>query len=296
LERIWLRQNHLDKPTVVLVSAEHYTLPNLLYIRSYANLLVDKYGKEAEEAEHLPEALGFYWTAEHFGARMRLNSNFLIEKLIAVALQIVADKRLVPALRSAGQQDAAAAVEMEREQASQWVDSEFGNDPLRQSANYSWAALLVGVFGCLVAIFATPAVVCLLYVNAKRWVRPEIEGRLYQAVTVAENYMPVLLFLACAGLYFSYYPYAQNLHHYMTATGEIHDLEQLFFNIFPNYGGPPGHSGLPVGNPFRPYAWYAVMGLILAVFAAIPYHRRQTTHSGSTGEKREPRGGGPKAA
>jgi hypothetical protein len=222
--------------------------------------------------------------------------NFLIEKLIAVALQIVADKRLVPALRSAGEQDAAAALEMEREQAGQWVASEFGNDPLRQSANYNWAALLVGVFGWLVAIFGTLTVVCLLYVNAKRWVRPEIQGRLYQAVTVEENYMPVLLFLACAGLYFSYYPYAQNLRHYMTATGEIRDLEQLFFNIFPNYGGPPGHSGLPVGNPFRPYAWYAVVGLILAVFAAIPYHRRQTTQSGLTGEKRKPKGGGPKAA
>jgi len=87
--------------------------------------------------------------------------------------------------------------------------------------------------------------------------------------------MPVLLFLACAGLYLSYYPYAQNFHHYMTATGEIHDFEPLFFNVFPNYGAPPGHNALPVGNPFRPYAWYALVGLILAVLAAIPYHRRR---------------------
>jgi len=34
------------------------------------------------------------------------------------------------------------------------------------------------------------------------------------------------------------------------------------------------HSTLPVGNPFLPYAWYALVGLILAVLAAIPYHRR----------------------
>jgi hypothetical protein len=114
-------------------------------------------------------------------------------------------------------------------------------------------------------------------------------------VTVAENYMPVLLFVACAGLYLSYYPYAQNFHHYMTATGEIHDLEPLFFNIFPNYGRPPGHSALPVGNPFQPYIWYAAAGLILAVLAAIPYYRQQT-QARLTGKKQERKGGGSKAA
>ena len=47
--------------------------------------------------------------------------------------------------------------------------------------------------------------------------------------------MPVLLFLACAGVYLSYYPYALNFHHYMTASGEIHDFKPLFYNLFPNY-------------------------------------------------------------
>jgi membrane associated rhomboid family serine protease len=62
-------------------------------------------------------------------------------------------------------------------------------------------------------------------------------------------------------------------------------LEPLFFNIFPNYGGPPGQTALPVGNPFGSYIWYAVVGLILGVLAAIPYHRQQTTQSRLTGEK-----------
>ena len=274
LERTWLQQNHLDKPAIVLLSALESPLPNLLHIRLYANLLVDKYGKEAEDAKHMPEALGYYWTVEHFAARMRLNSASLIERLIAVAVQTSADERLIPALRRAGQADAAAALELEKEQVDQWTATLRGKDPLAQSVNYNWAALIVEVFAGLVAIFSTLMVVCLLYVNAKRWVRPKIRGRLYQLVTVAENYMAVLLFLACAGLYLSYYPYAQNFHHYMTATGEIHDFEPLFFNVLPNYGAPPGHSALPVGRPFRPYAWYALAGLILAVLMFIPYHRR----------------------
>jgi len=276
LERTWLQQNHLDKPAIVLLSTASYPIPNLLAIRMYANLLVDKYGKEAEDAKHFPEALGYYWTAEHFTERMRLNSGSLIEKLVAVAVQKIADKRLIPALRTAGQADAAAALEMGEQQLNQQIDTLRGKDPLAQSVNYNWAALIVEIFAGLVAIFGTLTVACLLYINAKRWVRPEIKGWLYQFLTVAENYMPVLLFLACAGLYLSYYPYAQNFHHYMTATGEIHDFEPLFFNVFPNYGAPPGHNALPVGNPFRPYAWYALVGLILAVLAAIPYHRRRS--------------------
>ena len=274
LERAWLEQNHLDKPAIVLLSTATYPIPNLFQIRHYANLLVEKYGKEAEEAGHLPQALGYYWTAEHMAERMRLSSGSLIEKLIAVAVQKIANKRLVPALRKAGQTDAAAALEMGEQQLDQQLATLRGKDPLSQSVNYNWAALIVEIFAGLVAVFGALTVVCLVYVNAKRWVRPEVKGRLFQLLTVAENYMPVLLFLACAGLYLSYYPYAQNFHHYMTATGEIHDFEPLFFNVFPNYGGMPGQSALPIGNPFRPYAWYALVGLILAVLAAIPYHRR----------------------
>jgi hypothetical protein len=275
LERTWLRQNHLDKPAIVLLSTWKYPIPNVLQIRTYVRLLVDKYGKEAEDAKHFPQALGYYWTAEHFAERMRLNSASLIEKLIAVDVQKIANKRLIPALRNAGQADAATALEMGEQQVDQMTATLRGRDPLGQSFNYNWAALFVEIFAGLVAIFGTLTVACLLYVNAKRWVRPEIKGRLYQFLTVAENYMPVLLFLACAGLYLSYYPYAQNFHHYMTATGgEIHDLEPLFFNVFPSDWAAPGHLALPVGNPFRPYAWYALVGLIVAVLIAIPYRRR----------------------
>lgn len=274
LERTWLVKNHLDRPAIVLLSTAEYPLPNLLHIRTFASVLVDKYGKDAEDAKHLPQALEHYWTVRRFAQRMRLNSGSLIEKLIGAAVQKIADKRLIPALRNSGQADAAAALELEGQQLDQQLATLRGKDPLAQSVNYNWAALIVEFSAGVVAIFSVLTLVCLLYVNAKRWIRPEVKGRLFQFVTVAENYMPVLLFLVCAGLYLSYFPYAQNFHHYMTAPGEIHDFEPLFYNVFPNYGGPPGHNELPVGNPFQPYIWYALVGLILAVLAYIPYHRR----------------------
>ena len=203
-----------------------------------------------------------------------MSSGSLIEKLIGAAVQKIANVRLILALRKAGEADAAAALDLGQQQLDQYLFRMRGKDPLAQSVNYNWAALIVEFFAGLVAIFAGLTLVCLLYVNAKRWIRPEVKGWLFQLVTVAENYMPVLLFLVCAALYLSYYPYAQNFHHYMTAPGEIHDFEPLFYNVFPNYGGPPGHNALPVGNPFHPYAGYALVGLILAVLAFIPYRRR----------------------
>ena len=86
--------------------------------------------------------------------------------------------------------------------------------------------------------------------------------------------MPILLFMVCGALYLSYYPYALNFHHYMTASGEIHDFEPLFFNVFPNYGGPPGHSSLPIANPLRPYVWYGLAGSVLVLLAAAAFRRR----------------------
>jgi len=296
LERTWLVQNHLDKPAIVLLSATSYPIPNLLEIRTYASVLVDKYGKEAEDAKHLPQALEFYWTTRRFADHMRLGSPYLIEKLIAVAVQRIAEHRLIPALRRAGEADTAAALEMGNQQLLQQLALLQGKDPLAQSVNYNWAALIVAFFAGLVSIFAALTVVCLLYVNLKRWLRPDIKGRLFQFLTVSENYMPVLFFLTCAGLYLSYYPYAQNFHHYMTATGEIHDFEPLFYNVFPNYGAPPGHNALPVGNPFLPYGWYALVGLIVAVLAFIPYRRQAKTQSGMTREIQEPETGRQKAA
>ncbi len=99
---------------------------------------------------------------------------------------------------------------------------------------------------------------------------------------MAENYAPALLFLACLGLYLSYYPFAQNFHRYMSAGGEIHDFEPLFFNVLPNFFGPPSQVGLPLQNPFRPYIWYALAGLGLMVVIQRLLRRRDARDAGGT--------------
>ena len=60
----------------------------------------------------------------------------------------------------------------------------------------------------------------------------------------------------------------------MSAPGRIHDLEPLFFNTIPAPGIVPGQLVLPLGNPFVPYAWYALAGLVVAVLIVLPVRRR----------------------
>ena len=92
--------------------------------------------------------------------------------------------------------------------------------------------------------------------------------------SVAENYAPVLLFLACLGLYICSFPFGQNFKHYMTASGEIHDLEPFFYNVFPAPFAVPFHNQLGLGNPFRPLAWYALAALVLAVICSLVSGRK----------------------
>lgn len=223
-DRTWLKEHDMADPGKMILLAAWYPIPNLLNIRVYADFLNKELGKGAEQAGKFPEATGYYWIVAHFSERMHLYDGSSIEKLVAIALQREAYNALVPLLRKAGRADEAAALEYANKEMVQWLKSSSGKDPFAQSAIYTWSSLMVTFFAMLVVAFGLVTAICVVYVNAKQWVRPEVKGRLYQSLTVAENYMPVLLLAACAGLYFTYFPYAQNFRHYMAATGSIHNF------------------------------------------------------------------------
>ncbi|HLY62634.1 MAG TPA: hypothetical protein VKV95_17970 [Terriglobia bacterium] len=269
LDRTWLTSHDLAKPQIVLLMVASYPLPNLLNIRRYSLLLIKKLGKEAEAAGHESEALGYYWKVAHMGERMRLNDPSLICRLIGVALEKDAYEKLIPILRRNGQTDQAATIEATLNQTHLSIEEEVGRDPMAQSANAYWASVTVAMFAMFVMAFGLLTGLSVIYVNAKRWVRVEKKGRIFRFVTVAENYLPIVLFLACLGLYLSYYPYAINFHHYMTATAPIHDLEPIFSNIIPLLGLEAGEKALQAGNPFVPYFWYALLGLAALIVLAV---------------------------
>ncbi len=237
-------------------------------------MLVDQIGKEADETGHPPEAARQYWTTWNMGARMQAQGLSTIEKLIGGALQDIAYQRLHPLLEKAGRSDEALSLTYAHELTRQRVDTFRPKDPLAHSSNYLWAALLIHISLSLVIGFGALTVLTITYVNLKRWVRPNKKGRLYQVMTVAESYLPIALFLSCSGLYISFYPYARNFEYYMTTSGPIHNLEPLFVNAFPSLVALPNWAYLPLGNPFRPYVWYALIGLALVVLLEIAFRRR----------------------
>ena len=148
------------------------------------------------------------------------------------------------------------------------------NDIFSTSSNYTWTAFLIFAFESLVIVFGFITIVASAYVNAKRWIRPAHKGRMFAVITVAENYVPILLFLACAGLYLAYYPYAANFRYYMTATGGMRDYEAFIRNTMPLPDILVGQQ-LPFGNPFVPYCWYALAGLVLVLLVAWATRRGQ---------------------
>lgn len=269
VERALFRRHGLDKPVFVLASLAAYPLPYWYNLRAYGKLFVLKLGEEAERAGRQPEALGHYWTVAHFGERLNLQGRSLIEKLQGEYLQSEAYPRIVPLLRRMGRTDEAASVEYALQQLQQQKAIRSGKEPLAQSTNFYWAALLVHVFLGLVVVFGLLTALCIGYVNAKRWVRPEKKGRLFGFFLAAENYACVLLFLSCLSLYVSYYPYARNFRHYMSAIGESHHFEPFFYNVLPSYTLVWNPTDLLIENPFRSYAWYALGAVVLACLFAL---------------------------
>lgn len=259
LTRHILREHRWDHPLVVAFEQEYAPLPDLFGMRNYANLLVYKYGAEAEAAGKMNEALVDYSRAAEFGNRLRAQKT-LIEQLIGVAIELIGYRKLAPALRKSGREPEARLAEDADRQAAQF-SREFRN-PLRARSDRFWLVLLVNLSAGLVAVFLLASLISVGYVNAKLWLRKEKKGRMYEVLTVAENYAPLLLFLSCLALYLSDVPFGRNFENYMTVTENISTLGEGESSIYPAWGLYEPNS-LDVPNAFQDYVPVAFAGIVL---------------------------------
>jgi hypothetical protein len=264
LERHVMSAQGWNNPLVML-----YTLgggiPNLMAARDYANLLVRDLGADAEAEGRIDDALHHYRTAARFGERLRLQSHTLIEQLIGMSIQKIAYERLVPALNKAGKADEGAAVEFAQKQLLVEIDRRFAN-PLARTSNRTWSALLTGIAGTSVWVFLILTLASVAYVNAKLLVRRDKKGRLYQVMTILENYAPVMLFTSCLTLGLIYAPFAQNFSSYMNVSEPLISWDQFQGNSFPIPQGL-GRMDLPLQNPYHGFIAYALVfaGVMLAI-------------------------------
>lgn len=283
LYRHVLRERGWDHPAVVATLLESMPVPNLFSIRNYVNLLVLKLGADAEAAGQLDNALSYYWQAARFGNRMRLQAPSLIEWLVAEACQLIAYQRLAPALRKAGREREAQMVEdmLKQYRGEMWRY----RGPLEHAHNYSWSVLLVNISAGLVWVFSLLTLVSLLYVNAKQWIRKGKKGRLFEGLTVAENYLPILLFLSCLGLYSSFVPFGHNFAYYMSTGESITDIPgNLTGHMYPGWQFYWSQLDLGLPNPFQDYIPYALSGIVLLTGVMTFPRLRRTAREGAPQE------------
>jgi tetratricopeptide (TPR) repeat protein len=274
LERKVLLEHGWDHPVIAASLMADFRLPNLLRTRDYANLLVQEKGASAEAAGQMDKALSFYRQAARFGERLHVQSQLKIEDLVGIALQLIAYEKLVPALKKAGKPDEAAQVDYARLQIRRTLDLETKN-PLVRTANRAWSVVLMDFSASLTWVFGILTLACVVYVNGKRWVRREKKGRIYELATVAENYVVLLCFVGCVGLYLAYMPYAQNFSHYMSDPGPFPEVEHLVENSPTTLTAPPFlRRELPLEGSLGGYTTYVMAGLAVLFLASVLAHWR----------------------
>lgn len=252
-------------PPIMVLNLAGYPIPSLLNIREYANVEVNVRAADAIAAKHEDEAVRRYWKTLAFGQMMHVQGLTLIEKLIGFSVELIASEPLQAAMAKKGNLEEAQLLQLHIADLKHGDAVAPRNDPFARSSIHYWAGMLFFILAFQTYVFAGLTLLAILYVNAKLWIRPQIKGRIYQVVTVAENYLPVLLFMSCLALFLVYAPYAGNFRHYLTATGDTQSLEAMFTNVFPAPWFLPSFLYLPIPNPFRAYLPWAVAGFLLVV-------------------------------
>ncbi|MDP9263727.1 MAG: hypothetical protein M3O85_05325 [Acidobacteriota bacterium] len=233
LERKVLLANGWARPDRLVISTASDPLPNLLNVRSYANYKVKYLAPKAEGGKHHEEALRHYYQTALFGQRMQVEASTLIEQLIGAAVDHIASEPLEAELRKAGQNDQAELVAFSYRRFRRDYPEAAHRDPLAISSNQLWAVLLAHILAFCAVFFWGATLLAALYLNAKRWIRVEKRGRIFQFVTGSVNYLAVLVFVSSLSLFLVNVPYFANFHYYMQAPGEVRNLEPVFTNVYP---------------------------------------------------------------
>jgi hypothetical protein len=269
LERRVLRDQHWDYPATMILYAEEWPVTDLFNIIDYANLLQRKLGPDAEGAGRIKEALAQYWTVAHFGERMRMGGRTQLEQLTGDTVQRGSYERLIPLLQKQGEHAEAATLAYDVARLRDESDAMTGRMPFGGTYNYHWSVLLINTCATLAMVFLLLTLLCVIYVNVKRRLRVEKRGKLWEVMTVGENYMPLLLFVPCVALYITYFPYAKNFSYYMTAHGHIENIDLLLYNSLPSYALPTRPAQLPLEDPFHGYVFGALAAILVSVLLAL---------------------------
>jgi hypothetical protein len=283
LERKVLAREGWAQPAVLLLLAADRPIPNLVNVRDYANYRIQLSKDDDKDGKHNDEVMHTGYVVYHYGQLMENNAATTIEELIGRAVQDIAYQPLHDALRTAKLEDEVIALNLANQRAHN-ANSAY-RDVLNRRSNSLWTGLVIMVSATLTAVFALLTLICFGYVNAKRWIRPDKQGRLFHLLTMAENYVPILLFLSSYTTFMFFVPYASNFRTYMAAEGDMRSIEPLFRNIYPLVGVDPYEA--TIIHPFGGYLYWVVV-CFLAVGGAMLLQRFYSSETALPPEAEEP--------
>lgn len=268
LERKVLEREGWARPAVMLLLAAERPLPNLINVRDYAHYRMQLAQDGNKDGKHNDQVMHAGYVVYHYGQLMENNAATTIEELIGRAVQDIAYQPLHDSLRTAKLEDEVIALNLANQRAH--LANAAYRDVLNRRSNSLWTGVVIMVCATLTAVFALLTLICFGYVNAKRWIRPDKQGRLFHILTMAENYVPILLFLSSYTTFMFFVPYASNFRTYMTAEGDMKSIEPLFRNIYPLVGVDP-YEAVPL-HPFSGYLYWVVVCFVAVGGAMVLRH------------------------
>jgi hypothetical protein len=259
LDRAVFQQQGWDRPDLLMFAEASRTFPNLLATRTYAEYLVEDVGGAAERAGRNEEAVAQYQLVGQFGVRLQRAPNDLIERLIGIAIRLIAYKHLSPLLRHQGHIEEAALVESQVADLHDSAGLERKYRLNEDTANR--AAPLVLISGVLVLVFAAATLAWLGSVVLLRW--KENGSSLLNYFASVASAAPLLLLLASLSLYSAYYPYVRDI-------GQFESESQLYRDLGPFWANLAGvWSTYNRGSWLNMMLWPTVWCIVVAVMGTI---------------------------
>jgi hypothetical protein len=241
-------------------------LPNFANVETYARVLLNPEAESSNEAVAMADARKVL----HFTQQVQLHGRGLLEDIVAADIAMKACARLQPLLAKAGHEEEAALVGFERDR---WkVEMErLKSRNLRSGDRVEslvWAGAMMHGAVAAIVIFGSVSLLSCVFVALRK---DGIRGWFGGFCSAAVDWAPVLLVVACWGLFVAYHPYARAYQTYFQAQAPVMDVESMESLV----GAAAVASFLPEGwspgfvGPRVAYAEWMAATVALVMVAAI---------------------------
>lgn len=260
LNREVMRRKKIERPTLAGFALMSHPALVFFGVGRYTDVLLER-GTQLERAGDLNAALDIYWRMAHFAERLRMQGQSRdIQTMVGTNIQIRVYEKLQTILEKQGRISEAELLSynVAETKRSRLPRTRFTSS-LPMANAMIWVSMLVNVSAVLIVLLAGAMVVSvgLLMIRPRRWLSPSS----LTALSVAAEFLPVLLLLCCGAFALSYHPFAQTLQTYLTTKGEITDLRPFVDSFAPLASSGGITFGFMGQRIYTVYFWWVVIAI-----------------------------------